>query len=294
MRAQDLGRRLALLLFLGLTACTRNDFMADKAAPYGGAATVAEAAANAGTRTRAQPEERRRYLAYEHSLVIDAARDRVGALYRQAQEACEKEAAEQCVILRASLDTRGDNYNASLRLRARPAAIRRIAALIAGQGEVVNQGLTADDLTGPVTDSEKRLAMLTDYRTRLEGLRERAGANIEALIKVNQELAQVQSQIEASTGERARLMQRVDTELLSISIYTPENRSAWRRVGRALTNFGQEFANAVAAAVTFVAYLLPFSVVLVAFIWAARRLWRWRKPQATAWRRAGGRHRDNS
>jgi hypothetical protein len=288
MRAQDLGRRLALLICLGLAACSKSDFMMDKSA-QSRPMPIAESADNASTRPRAQPEERRRYLAYEHNLVIDAARDRVAPLYRQVQEACEKEAAEQCVILRASLDTRGDNINASLRLRAKPAGVRRIAALIAGQGEVVNQGLSADDLTAPVADSEKRLAMLTDYRTRLEGLRERAGSNIEALIKVNQELAQVQSQIESATGERARLMQRVDTELLSISIYTPENRSAWRRVGRAFDNFGQEFANAIANAVTFVAYLLPFTVVLVAFIWAMRKLWLWRRPQVVAWRRAGGR-----
>jgi hypothetical protein len=78
-----------------------------------------------------------------------------------------------------------------------------------------------------------QLAMLDDYRTRLEAPRSRAGKDIDALIKVNQALAEVQADYEAAAGKRALLAQRVATEMLKVSIGSAQHRPFWTRsVGR--------------------------------------------------------------
>ena len=85
-------------------------------------------------------------------------------------------------------------------------------------GTIIDQTTSAEDLAGPIADTSKQRELLLDYRQRLEGLRERAKTDIDALIKVTKELAQVQNEIEALNGKFAQLKQRVDTE-------TPRSKS---------------------------------------------------------------------
>ena len=68
------------------------------------------------------------------------------------------------------------------------------------QGDVTHQSTSAEDLAGPLADQVKRLALLRDYRDRLEALRVKAASAIDSLIKVNHALAQVQAELEAAAG----------------------------------------------------------------------------------------------
>lgn len=287
-----LGRILILTLALMGAACERHApggaekaGFADMASPAPAAPEAAEARARqapGGADTpasAAQRDARTRYLAYEHTLNVQAPEARIAALHQQARDACQAEAAEQCVVLGATLSTSSETH-ATLRLRAGRAAIGRLTALLGSGGDVVGRSTRADDLSRSIEDTDTRLAMLADYRTRLQGLRERASSNIEALIKVNQELAQVQSQIEAASGQRAGLMQRVDTEILAVTITSSERSPAWRQLREAFRNFGANFTSGTAGVVNAVAYLAPGVVVLLLFLWGLRKLWiRVRRPR---------------
>ena len=276
-----------LLMLLALAACSdkqaslRDRTLAQAPAAAEPAAPPAAPSAVPGGGQEATADKRRQYLAYEHAISIETEEQKVAALYEQAQVACQKAEAEQCVVLQSNLAT-GRNLSATLRIRAKPAGIRQLITLLGGQGTIVNRSMNAEDLASPIQDSTRKLAMLADYRTRLEGLRGQAGAKLETLIQINRELAQVQSEIEARTGERAYLMQRVETEVLSINIASLRTSSAWTPVGFALSNFGSQFADAVSAAITVVAYLIPFGFILLVCGWIIRKLWRGRKPRAKA------------
>jgi len=261
----------ALLVLLMLSACSQ------KSEPP----TQAMRSRAAASATSDAPADKRgQFLAYEHSAQIETDEQKVAALHEAARNACQQDVQNQCVVLQSSVST-GRMASASLRVRAKPAGISQLIALLGKQGEIINQSTNAEDLARPLEDSAKRLAMLTDYRTRLEDLRGRASSSVEALIKVNKELAEVQAQIEAMTGERARLVQRVETELLNLSFSATQSTTFWRPVSAALSGFGASLSSGLAITITAVAYLIPFGILFVVVVWLLAKLWRrLRRPKA--------------
>lgn len=217
-----------------------------------------------------------RTLAYEHFLTIDADDQKVPAIFEAGQAACRQAVAEACVILSSRLDT-GRESSASLKFRATPAGIRQLVAALSTQGEIASQSTTAEELAGPLEDSARKLAMLTEYRTKLEALLARAGNDVDALIKLNRELSQVQGELEAQAGTRAGLVQRVETETLAVTIAPNEHRGFWQPVGSALSEFATNLSRGISGAITGLAYLLPWVVVVLAAAWVGRKLWRRRR-----------------
>lgn len=223
----------------------------------------------------ASPPKANQYLAYEHTVAIDADDDKVAPLFDAAQAACRAAAADACVILEARI-TRGDSSQAALRFRAKPEGIKKLIAAVSGLGKVSSLSTTAEDVAGPIADTAKQVAMLTDYRARLEALRGRA-TDVDSLIKLNHELAEVQSKIESVTGEQAHLLQRVETEILNVSISSYRNRSFWSPIAESFSGFGGDLSDGIATAITALAYLIPWGLILALIVWGLRKLWKGRK-----------------
>lgn len=216
------------------------------------------------------------HLAYAHSLSVDADEQEVPVLFEAAQAACREAVEESCTVLDSRIST-GRGASASLKFRAKPNGIGKIIAVLGRQGGIINQSTSAEDLAAPVADVEKKLAMLKDYRSRLEALRTRAGTDVDALIKLNRELAQVQSELEASVGEHARMIQRIETEILGVDISEGERHSFWRPIGKALADFGGNLSEGISIAVTGIAFLVPSIIVLFFLVAGGVKLWRRRK-----------------
>lgn len=145
---------------------------------------------------------------------------------------------------------------------------------MAYKAALTRQSTRVVDLSGPIADSECQLAMLEDYRSRREALRSGAGNDVKALIKVNRELAEVQSSLAAANGKRAVLAQRVETEILEVSIHGDRQRPFRAAVGRAFADFGGNLSQGMAIAMSGLAYLLPWLGMLLLAAWGARKLWR--------------------
>ncbi len=216
-----------------------------------------------------------RYLAYEHSVSVRTDAEKVIALAESLQAACRGAVDDACAILGANL-SRGDGARATLRLRARASGIQKLLGVLSAQGDIEGQSTTAEDLAGPIEDNEKKLAMLNSYRGQLEALRGRANADVDSLIKLTRELAEVQSQIEQLSGSQAQLLQRVQTEILTVSIYSSGGLSFWSPIGDASSDFGADLSEAIAAMITAIAFLLPWAMLAIAIA----LVWAWR-----AWRR---------
>lgn len=217
-------------------------------------------------------------LAYEHSVGLETDEDHIQEVFERALAACKEAVAAQCEVLESRLDT-AKFSNASVKLRAAPEGIQQVLSKLDQHGKVISRSTSAEDLATPIEDGGRKLAMLNDYRTRLEDLRAKAGTNVEALIKVNQELARVQSELEAATGEQARLAKRVKTEVLNLSISTAGSRGFWRPIQDSLSEFGTNLAQGIASAVTGVAFLLPWLVVLVPVVLLLKKFF-WRRRSA--------------
>ncbi len=213
----------------------------------------------------------KRSLALEHSVTIDTSEERIPSVFRLAQDACAKAAAEQCAVLEANL-TGGRYPAARLKLRAMPAGIRAVLASLAGSGGVVAQSTRAEDLGEPIQDSARQLAMLNSYRTKLEALAARPNLDADALIKLHRELAQVQSQLEAQTNVQANLHRRVDTELLQIEIGAEGQRAFGPPIRDALARFGSSLSEGIAGTISGIAYFAPLALLLAIVAAIVRKL----------------------
>lgn len=265
---------LALTLIVG---CGRTEHMEGKNAYFAmepAAAVAADADAGSG-------EESGRYMAYEHSMEMDAAEDKVATLYEAALAACkagakEVTANEGCVLLESQIST-GRYPHASLKLRSTSAGIAKVVEVLQGEGKITSQSTTAEDLSGPIRDSAKELEMLQDYRARLENLRTRPSNDMEALITLNKELSQVQKDIESISGTKANLTQRVETEILNIRIGSNREASFWTPISQSLSEFGGNLSSGISSVITTIAILAPWVLMLLALAWAVRKWWLRRK-----------------
>jgi hypothetical protein len=270
---------LALLAAMALAGCGKKQeagIGAPSPASFAPPPPMARKALAAGVAQEVLAEPTNRYLAYEHSLSLDVPQQQVAAVFEAAQAACRAAAADLCVVLNSRLNT-GRSAHATLRLRAKPSGISKLIAVLGQQGDITARSTTAEDLSGPIADTDKQLALLSDYRAKLEALRARASSDVDALIKVNHELAQVQSQLEDFSGNRAKLMRRVDTEILDVDIGSRQNESFWRPLAQAVQDFGGNLAQGASSVVTGMAFLLPWGLVLGLLGWGVTRLWRWRR-----------------
>ena len=172
---------LALLLLVAIAGCSG----------YGEPITRGEAPSRSASSGGAS-----RYLAYEHSVQLDAEERNIAAVYEAGQAACRAASIDLCTVLESRINS-GRHASASLKFRTKPSGIPKLLSALSKRAEITDQSKIAEDLAGPIEDAARKLAMLNDYRAKLEALRERAGNDADALIKVNRELAQVQSELEA-------------------------------------------------------------------------------------------------
>jgi hypothetical protein len=119
--------------------------------------------------------------------------------------------------------------------------------------------------------------MLTNYRKQLLELQVKAGTNIDAAIKVASELSTVQSTLEQVTAQAAYQAKRTTTDIVTIYLSVTEQKAFWRPIHDAIRNFFGNLSEGTSQAITAVAYILPWLLVvipgllLVRFLWSRRR-----------------------
>jgi len=231
-----------------------------------------------GERKAGGGDSRRATLATTRHVQMEVAADAVSTLFNATQAACVADAASQCTVLKSGLTT-GEHPRADLTLRAAPEGIARVLAKLRVNGGLVAESATSEDLAAPIVDTERQMAMAREYRDSLLALRAKGSNDIKTMMSVNEELARVQSQLESATGERAHLQQRIATETLTVAIAASGDgqRQAWAPLSRALHEFGANLGQAAAAAITFLAWAIPWALVLLPLAWGLRWLWRRRR-----------------
>jgi glycine cleavage system regulatory protein len=263
------------LLAFTLVACEQHYKMGEAVPAAAGAdKTFQESSASSQ-----QSPSARQFLAYEHSLTVDANETQVAGIYRQSLAACLALPNAGCVVLDSRLST-GRETNAAIKMRIRPEFVKKIIESLGKLGDITHQSTTVEDLATPIGDAEKKLAMLTSYRTQLEGLRGKANNDIDAAIKITKELAEVQSDLENLAGEHAHLLKRVQTEVLNINIESAQNLSWWAPIRSSLQQFSGDLAQGLATAITASAFALPWLVVFGLLAWLVRKVWLKLRPKA--------------
>lgn len=190
------------------------------------------------------------------------------------------------------VETSGTDERVSTRVTFRVPAERFDDALGGAQGlakKLLARTVGGDDVTEEFVDLDARLRNLEATRDRLLTFLDKA-TEVEDALRVNESLSQIQGEIEQIKG-RQQFLQR-SAALSTISVYlTPTpitpiiDEDSWqpldvaRRALRDLVAFGQGLAE---IAIVLVIWAPVWLTLLLAAIWAWRKLRRRRAPAAAA------------
>lgn len=263
-------RIILLMLFIAcLAGC---DQSSTREAPY----QMKAAAADFGAQRAKNP-----FLAYEHSVRLEVDVDKLQSAFDQLINACVSNELGRCAVMQSSI--RGGDYGyANIQLRLAPQAVQPFMALLGNTGEITEQSTNAEDLTDVIADSSKRLEMLQSYRDRLQQLEQNPDNTIDSLIKIAAELAEVQTRLEFTQGEKAGLYQRVEQDILNISISAKSEESVLSPIGLALDEFVDNLSEATASLIIFTAYFLPWALAIWVLFFLARLSWRRSRKRVSA------------
>lgn len=216
-------------------------------------------------------------LAYEHNLSVEMDKELLPTRLREVEAACNADRASGCTVLEVALSSDQNLPSGNIRMRLGPAGVEPIITLASKDAEVTGRNTRAEDLAEPVADTERQLALMTLHRDRLTEFMKSKDIKIEQLITVSKELATVQAQIDSLGTQRANLRRRIDTDLLTISLSLPRRAyvSDTSPVRDALRYFGNDFREAVAMVIRFIAVLLPWLVIVLPALFLLRLFWRW-------------------
>ena len=215
---------------------------------------------------------RGQYLAYEHSATVELAEIKIPPAFNALVEHCQN-FSQSCTMMHSDLQS-GEYANARLRFRVAPADVDKLFELASQYGEVTRQATNVDDLQDAIVDGGKRIELLQAYQQRLLALEAQASKDIESLIKVASELSRVQSDLEYALGEKAKLLQRVNQDIVNIELTKITNTGFWAPIASAFSDFGDNFSDAIATMITVLAYMFPWLILLIVFIFLARIAWR--------------------
>ncbi|GAB2188537.1 hypothetical protein MAH1_01430 [Sessilibacter sp. MAH1] len=216
---------------------------------------------------------RTEYLAYEHSVSVELREEGIEDVFNEIISFCSEDEKNKCTILHSSLNT-GDYSYGNIRIRILPEGVNPLLGVASKNGNVSSRVTDVEDLQDSIVDGDKRLEMLRQYQARLIELEKKSGNDIESLIKVTQELSQVQSDIEYAVGEKAKLLQRTQMDIVHISLQTLSYVSFLRPISDSLSEFGENFSEGISQAIIALAYLLPWIVIILPLLYFVRVIWR--------------------
>lgn len=222
--------------------------------------------------TQEKQRAKNKYLAYSHKLTVTVERSNLSVVFNKVLDACIEDSETACLVMHSE-QSGGDYAYGSIRLRVAPEGISKYKSLVSESGKIEQQSTSAEDLTDSVFDTEKRFEMLKSYQSKLEELEKAPNINIESLIRVASELSEVQTQLEYTQGQKAKLYQRINMEVLNISLDTQKNENFISPIKEALSGFGEDFSEGIAIFITVTAYLIPWLLIVILLVWFMRHLW---------------------
>ncbi|HEY4083559.1 MAG TPA: DUF4349 domain-containing protein [Burkholderiaceae bacterium] len=260
------------LVGLGLTVSLAACGQANKSAAL---EAVVAAPRDARNFEKVAPEER--LLSYSHTLALKLPSTKIKAAYESLLSHCQAVPEQGCVVTNSSISSDAWRH-AETWMMIRRDAVAAFRTDAEALGTVVGKSTKAEDLTAPVADTNRRLAMKKALRDDLLVLRKQSNKDIQALLTVTQSLAQVQSEIEADEAAVAGLRTRVAMDELRVELQSENERPEGPNpVVAAFKDFGNDLARGAGAFISFVALSLPWLLLVAAlpFIWRGlRRIWR--------------------
>jgi len=218
-------------------------------------------------------------VAYVYRYGLEAPASRTADLMTTHEQACLRAGPTVCQVI-ASESRRGEGEaSARLELRATPVWISRFRNGVDGDakavgGKVAEASVESEDLTRSLIDIEARLRAQTTLRDRLQQVLATRDGNLEQLLKVENELARVQGEIDSVQSSLVVLRTRVATSRLEVRY---ESRGGFGQAGpfaplrEAWNGALLAFMTSLGFLVTLFSVLTPVMLVLGPLGWLALR-----------------------
>lgn len=296
-----LKRMTSAALILALAACSNEGgqtYSEDAASAAMEPIAAEEAAANApeaspqpaGADAPATPATAP-MLAYAYSYAIEAPTAQVAPLMARHEQACIAAGVTVCQIVGARVSQSGrDHVTAELEMRATPAYVARFRSGVDADaeqagGQVTDSSTESEDLTRAIVDTEAALRAKTTMRDRLQQLLATRNGPLDQLLQLEQELARVQGEIDATQSRLAVMQTRVATSRLTVryvseGVMAPD--SAFAPARAALENALGLFMQTVGAIISIAAVLAPLALIAAPLAWWILRRRRQRRTAGPA------------
>ena len=244
---------LAVLTTLAVSACSRNNLAAS------GAALELRADQEHGTLSR------------EHSVTVEVPETALDSRFQRLADRCTTDSAHHCTISDVST---GQFASGLIKLRIDPGAVEELIAFAASLGRLEHRSTKVEDLAEAIQDTQSRVQMLTNYRKQLLELQAKAATNVDAAIKIASELSTVQGNLEQANGQAAFQTKRTTTDIVSVHFSVTEQKAFWRPIEESFRDFSGNLSTGISQAITAVAYILPWLLVVIPGLYLVRFLWR--------------------
>jgi hypothetical protein len=220
-------------------------------------------------------------LAYAYTATLSLPADNVTKVMKAHEQKCVTAGAALCQVVTAASQKDGDNVNANLSIRATPVWLGTFRNGLeqdakGGGGKLEAQGVTSEDLTRNITDSEARLRALKALRTRIEALIASRPGKLSDLLEAERELARVQGEIDSYESNLSVMRARVTMSTMDLSYQSRQvavGGGTFQPLADAVTGFFGVAAGSLASLITFLAAILPFALVLVPVVYYGRKVW---------------------
>ncbi len=210
-------------------------------------------------------------LAYSYSATLSLPADNVTKAMKAHEARCVSAGPALCQVVNASSQKEGDSVTANLSIRATPAWLGTFRSGLdndakSANGKVEAQGVTSEDLTRSITDSEARLRALKSLRTRIEALIASRPGKLSDLLEAERELARVQGEIDSFESNLSVMRARVNMSTMDLAYQSRQiavGGGTFKPLVDAITGFFGVMAGSLASLITLLAAILPFGLVLV-------------------------------
>ncbi|MBP2157602.1 MULTISPECIES: DUF4349 domain-containing protein [Asticcacaulis] len=269
----------ALCVSINLAACSPK--AAEDVTSHEEAAPAVEAVTDtAGRQTRVDPASLPQ-LAYDYSFDLSAPDKQLNGMVEGHQEACTVAGPGTCQIL--SLDTEsgrsGEAERHTLVLRATPQWIGLFRKTLANElkaigGKIEHQSIATEDLSLSIIDREAHINNQVALRDNLQATLRTHKGKMSEVVDLKQELASIQSDIDAARTAVATMKKRVAMSRLTLTYTTAtaaSSRGTWAPFTAAVSGIGPNFVSVLTIMVTVFSYLAPLGLVIVPLVWWLRR-----------------------
>jgi hypothetical protein len=220
-------------------------------------------------------------LAYSYTATFSLPSDNVTSSMKAHEQKCVAAGPAVCQVVTAASQKQGDEVSANLTLRATPTWLGTFRSGLEqdakkADGKLEAQGVTSEDLTRSITDSEARLRALKSLRTRIEALIASRPGKLSDLLEAERELARVQGEIDSFESNLSVMRARVNMSTMELAYQSRAlavGDGTFSPLTEAVTGFFGVMAGSLAALITFLAAILPFGLVIGPIVYYGLR-WR--------------------